>query len=106
MEKVRQSYQGQQYDIQVYLRPWPQCEVLTTLERALKVDDKPVISIAGGKYEFQESEVIFVEIAILKWSSYLYISYIQFYVSVVHMQQPHNQKFAPILSRTFIKFVY
>ena len=104
LEAVKRSHQGKQYDIQVDLRPWPQCEVLMTLATALKKDGRPKVSLAGGQSLLQTGDFLTIDVIAPKRPSYLYISYVQADGSVIHLQQPASVASPPSLSAASLRF--
>jgi hypothetical protein len=72
----------------VKLAPWPQCEVLLTLAKALSDrPNLPGIDI-GRKAEFVAGDILPITVKSPPNLSYIYVSYIQADGTVVHLAQP------------------
>ncbi len=84
---VRASAPGAELDVKV--RPWPQCEALQTLEKALSPSDRPKVSIrrSSGDTLMAGDPVIF-DIQTPSYPSYVHVAYIQADGSVINLIQP------------------
>jgi hypothetical protein len=100
LEQIRKSYSGSQYKIDVQLRPWPQCEVLMTLDKALTAVDGPVVKTHRSNVLFKAKEPIVFGVKTPARPSFIYISYIQADGSVMHLEQPSWPMTVPTLSRS------
>jgi hypothetical protein len=81
-------------EIEVKVRPWPQCEALQTLEKALSPSDRPKVSIrrSSGDTLTAGDPVIF-DIQTPSYPSYVHVAYIQADGSVVNLIQPGDGSF-------------
>jgi hypothetical protein len=70
----------------VVVAPWPQCELLQTLEQPLKKQDRPGIS-AGTATKFLKGDTFAVRVKAPGYASYIYIAYLQADGTVVHLEQ-------------------
>jgi Papain family cysteine protease/Domain of unknown function (DUF4384) len=70
----------------VTVAPWPQCELLQTLEQPLKKPDRPVIS-TGSAAKFVKGDTFAVRVKTPGHASYIYIAYVQADGTVVHLEQ-------------------
>ena len=57
---LRARYHEPQYRMDVQLRPWPQCEVLLTLDKVLRSDDQPQLTTNSGQTQVQEGRSGFI----------------------------------------------
>jgi len=75
-------------DLRVSVRPWPQCEALQTLDKALGSHDRPTVKIRrlSGDTLTEGDELVF-EIETPSYPSYLNVAYIQADGSVVNLVQ-------------------
>lgn len=87
----------------VIVAPWPQCEALQTLDKPLRIADRPAINI-GGATELHGGDPLRIEVRSPAHISYLYVSYIQADGSVVHLVQPRGPVPQPTLPRQTLKF--
>ncbi len=87
----------------VILAPWPQCEALQTLERPLRVADRPAIEV-GPTTELRGGDPLRIQLRSPGQISYLYVSYIQADGSVVHLVQPSGPVPQPTLPRQTLVF--
>jgi len=87
----------------VTLAPWPQCEAMETLAKALAAIDQPKIDI-GPDRQRRAGEVLKIEIQSPPQISYLYVSYVQADGSVVHLVQPAGLVAQPTLPNQTITF--
>jgi hypothetical protein len=104
LEQIRKSYIGSQYKVEVQLRPWPQCEVLMTLDKALTAADRPILNTHPSNGLFKAKEPIIFGVRTPSRPSFMYISYIQADGSVVHLEQPSAPMTEPMLSSKDYKF--
>jgi hypothetical protein len=104
LERLRTTFSGEEsYEIDVALRPWPQCEVLLTLDKQLKRPDAPSISTSENRIQFALGDSLKFEIKTPKTPSYLYVSYIQADGSVVNITQPIGNSILPTKSEEKIE---
>lgn len=98
LEQLQKTHQGANYQFEVELRPWPQCEVLMTLDVALHNSGKPQLSFIDNRSSFKTSEAMVLKVKAPNKPSYLYITYVQADGSVINLQQPAIPVAAPSLS--------
>ena len=87
----------------VVVAPWPQCEALQTLEKPLRMTDRPTIDI-GPTAELRSGDPLRIRVVSPGQISYLYVSYIQADGSVVHLVQPRGLVPQPALPRQTLTF--
>jgi hypothetical protein len=81
-------------DINVKVRPWPQCEALQTLDVALSRRDPPSIAvrrISGD--QLNTGDPLVFDVRTPQYPSYLHVAYIQADGSVVNLVQPGDGSF-------------
>jgi len=87
LEKIRQTANGAEINVQ--LRPWPQCEALLTLNKQLAKSDSPNVSIRAPSEKILKSgERLVFEIKTPPYPSYLHVAYFQADGTVVNLVQP------------------
>jgi C1A family cysteine protease len=89
--------------IDVHVRPWPQCEALITLEKPLSLADEPKVSIrrTGGD-TLTEGDRLVLEINTPSYPSYVHVAYIQADGSVLNLIQPGDSSFTAYRPRSKI----
>ena len=71
----------------VLVAPWPQCEALQTLTKALTAPDSPEI-VVDRKGVFRRGETLRIEIRTPAQFRYIYVAYVQADGSVINLVQP------------------
>ncbi|TXN76185.1 hypothetical protein FV228_01415 [Methylobacterium sp. WL18] len=74
-------------DVDVAVRPWPQCEVLLTLEKPLAEADRPKVKITSSGKGTQADDYLQIAVKSPTYPSFLQAAYIQADGSVVHLIQ-------------------
>jgi hypothetical protein len=74
---------------EITVAPWPQCEALQTLDKALAAADSPTINI-GGRDELREGEHLQIAIRTPRRIGYLYVTYVQSDGSALNLVQPQG----------------
>lgn len=87
LDRLRQHLAGRNADINVEIRPWPQCEALLTLDRALTAPDRPSISVIGGASILTRGQTLALEVLAPDKPSHIHVAYFQADGSVVHLVQ-------------------
>jgi C1A family cysteine protease len=87
----------------VFVAPWPQCEALQTLDKPLKIADRPNVDI-GRAAELRAGDGLKIQVTSPAEISYLYVSYVQADGSVVHLVQPNALTPEPTLPRQTLVF--
>jgi hypothetical protein len=91
-DAVRASSPGA--DIDVKVRPWPQCEALQTLDKALSFPDRPKVSIRRPSGDtLSAGDPLVFDIQTPSYPSYVHVAYIQADGSVVNLIQPGDGSF-------------
>jgi hypothetical protein len=100
-ELVRASAPGVEIDVMV--RPWPQCEALQTLDKAMSLPDRPTVSIRrlSGDTLTAGDPLIF-DIQTPSYPSYIHVAYIQADGSVLNLIQPGDGSFRAYSPRSKI----
>lgn len=92
LEKLGLAVPGGQVD--VHLRPWPQCEALMTLEKPLSRTDEPKVWIRRTTADIlAEGDRLVFEIETPSYPSYVHVAYIQADGSVLNLIQPGDASF-------------
>jgi hypothetical protein len=87
----------------MFVAPWPQCEALQTLDKPLKIADRPTVDI-GPTAELSAGDPLEIQVISPPQISYLYVSYVQADGSVVHLVQPKALTPEPTLPRQLLMF--
>ena len=82
LDKVKKAMAGTKAQLEVALRPWPQCEALMTIEKPLARTDRPSITLPKSTY--RASETLAFEVKMPGFRGYLHVAYIQADGSVVN----------------------
>lgn len=90
LERVAEQASASQIAVEVVLRPWPQCEVLLTLETALSQAQRPTVQIANTGKAADAGNYLRFTVTTPAYPSFLHVAYIQANGSVVHLVQPEN----------------
>uniref|UniRef100_UPI0009FDC39F C1 family peptidase n=1 Tax=Methylobacterium sp. B34 TaxID=95563 RepID=UPI0009FDC39F len=90
LQTLKERAQAMNAEVDVAVRPWPQCEVLLTLEKALAQVDRPKIKIEGIGKDTREGEYLRITVESPTYPSFLHAAYIQADGSVVHLVQPDS----------------
>jgi hypothetical protein len=86
-DAIRASAPGAEVDVKV--RPWPQCEALQTLENALSHADRPKVSIRRSVGDtLTAGDPVIFDIQTTSYPSYVHVAYIQADGSVINLIQP------------------
>jgi hypothetical protein len=81
-------------EINVKVRPWPQCEALQTLDKALSLTDRPKVSIRRKSGDTLDAgDPLVFDIQTPSYLSYVHVAYIQADGSVVNLIQPGDGSF-------------
>ncbi len=75
LDKLKKAVAGTKAQLDVALRPWPQCETLMTIEKPLARADGPYIMLP--KRTYKASETLAFEVKMPGHRGYLHVSYIQ-----------------------------
>lgn len=87
MQRLEAQLAQQKVANEVELRPWPQCEVLLTLDEELASAQRPEILFTQKEDDLQRDKLLVFDIRTPAFPSYLHIAYIQADGSVVHLHQ-------------------
>ena len=88
LDSIQSQNKGQ--NVELDLRPWPQCELLLTLDNRLGAKGSPTVSIIDDTENFQEGDTLAIEVKTRVRPAYIYISYVQADGTVVHLHQPRG----------------
>ena len=102
LAKVRNSAASAKAGVEVVLRPWPQCEVLMTMEKPLAAPDRP--SIALPKPVYRADETLAFEARMAGFAGYLHIAYIAADGNVVNLAQSDPLALVTLDARTKLTF--
>jgi hypothetical protein len=104
VETIRQRLKGREAEIDVAVRPWPQCEALLTLDAALAAGDGPAVRIVGPRKERQRGELLEIEVTSPQKPAHLHVAYIQADGSVVHLVQADADNLRTVERGRVLKF--
>ena len=97
--------QGAAVTRDVAVRPWPQCEALTTLQEALANARGLTLTVAGANdADLARGQVIAIEVTTPASPSYLYLTYIQADGNAVRLSPAPGQAATPLPPRTRLVF--
>lgn len=96
LEALRARF-GQSHEVEVDLRPWPQCEALLILTEGRLEAEGPEIDIA--KTEYQQDDLFAFSVVAPDFSTHLHLSYFQADGSVVHLSQSAGDQLRTLLPR-------
>jgi hypothetical protein len=88
LQALRDQWSGYGAEIDVQIRPWPQCEVLLTLASVIGEKDGPQLSTLNEKVAFKEGDEMVFELTTPPSPAYVYVVYVQADGSVVTLMQP------------------
>lgn len=104
LEKMRDAVEGKTIELNVDLRPWPQCEALLTLAEPLSSAERPRLRLVGDEMQLARGETISIEIETPSYPSHLYVGYIQADGSVVNIHQPQGLAPSPLPAYRTLRF--
>lgn len=104
VETIRQRLKGRQAEIDVAVRPWPQCEALLTLEAPLGADDRPAVRILGPRKDLVRGELLEIEVTSPQAPAHVHVAYIQADGSVVHLVQSDADHLRTVERGKVLKF--
>jgi hypothetical protein len=97
LAKLQNQARNTNASVEVAVRPWPQCEVLLTLEKALAPPEHPIVKIenAGRLAEAsgdatETNDYLKFTVTTPPYPSFLHAAYIQADGSVVNVVQPNS----------------
>ena len=96
LEALRTRF-GESHDIEVELRPWPQCEALLILTQGRLAEDGPEIEIP--KTAYREGDLFSFAVVTPDFDTHLHLSYFQADGSVVHLSQSAGDRLVTLLPR-------
>jgi hypothetical protein len=104
IETLRQRFKGQDVEIDVAVRPWPQCEALLTLDGALAAGDRPAVRILSPQKDLQQGELLKIEVTSPQQPAHVHVAYIQADGSVVHLVQADADNLRTVDRGRVLKF--
>ncbi len=104
LERVRKHFPEPTHQLDVEVHPWPQCELLITLNNRLDAADAPQIEIKGGSRSLKKGDALTIEVLTPRRPAFIYISYVQADGSVVNLHQPPGPVQSPTKSATSFVF--
>ena len=90
LARLSEQAQVAKATVKATVRPWPQCEVLSTLNKALSEADKPVVRIENAAKAAETGDYLRFRITTPAYPSFLHVAYLQADGSVVNLIQPGN----------------
>ena len=85
LDKLRTAIEGKDIQLDVALRPWPQCEALMTLRDPLTDSGKPVVELPQESYA--EGDTLSFSVGMAPFEGYLHVAYVQADGNVVNLVQ-------------------
>ena len=102
IEKVKKAVAGTKAQLDVALRPWPQCEALMTIEKPLARADGPSITLP--KRTYKASETLAFDVRMPGFRGYLHVAYIQADGSVVNLVESDPLTLSNLPANAALKF--
>lgn len=87
-ERLRGIAADDPQELDVEVRPWPQCEALLTFAEAHGAADAPRLAVAEGRHKLEAGDRLVIEVTTPKYPSYLYLAYVQADGTAVYLHQP------------------
>lgn len=85
LDKIREAVGARDIELDVALRPWPQCEALITMQEPLADPDKPSIELPKSVYK--EGDTLSFSAGMAPFEGYLHVAYVQADGNVVNLVQ-------------------
>jgi papain like protease/uncharacterized protein DUF4384 len=104
IEILEQRLKGQHAEIDVAVRPWPQCEALLTVDGALAAGDRPAVRILASQKDLQRGELLKIEVTSPRQPAHVHVAYIQADGSVVHLVQADADNLRTVERGRVLKF--
>jgi hypothetical protein len=96
---------GVQVTLSTELRPWPQCEVLLTLNDVLAKSNDLQLTVSGvNTAALKEGEPLVIEVTTPDYPSYLYLTYVQANGDAIHLVRPLSSTATLINPNTHLVF--
>lgn len=95
LAKLRESAKRAGVQVDVSVRPWPQCEMLETFKEALAAKDAPKLRLRGDKTELKDGDPLVIEVTTPPSPMYLYLVYVQADGKAVYLVQPRHPAPSP-----------
>jgi hypothetical protein len=86
--RVEKAFKDQNADIKVDVRPWPQCEMLLTLDKELAAPHRPAIGPIDSGAILKSGDTLSFKVTAPDQPAFMYASYIEADGSVVTLLQP------------------
>ena len=102
LERVRKVAEQSKAEVDVVLRPWPQCETLMTIEKPLAHADRPFVSLPQQSY--QALETLGFEVRMPGFQGYLHVAYLQADGSVVNLVESDSLTLSTLPASTELQF--
>ena len=103
LKSLGEIWNGLADDIEVEVRPWPQCEVLLNVAAILNDGSGLVVDTWDGTTTFKEGQEMAFELKTPAMPQYIYAFYIQADGSVIKLLEPKSE-FAPSLRGEVLLF--
>lgn len=85
LDKIRKAVGAREIELDVALRPWPQCEALMTMQEPLADPDKPSVELPKSVYK--EGDTLSFSASMAPFEGYLHVAYVQADGNVVNLVQ-------------------
>jgi len=102
--RVEKRLKDRAIAIELDVRPWPQCEVLLTLDRPLSANDRPAVVIRGAPKTLKKGDRLVIDIVSPRAPAHLHVAYIQADGSVVHLVQADAKNLKTVDSQQRLVF--
>ena len=102
LAKVKKAAAETKAQLDVALRPWPQCEALMTIEKPLARTERPSITLP--KRSYRASETLAFEVKMPGFRGHLHVAYIQADGSVVNLVESDPLTLSTLPANKVLKF--
>lgn len=102
LAKLKEAVGTRDVDVDVALRPWPQCEALMTLEEPLADDGQPSIQLPETAYA--EGDTLSFSVNTGAFEGYVHVAYVQADGNVVNLVQQGAANLQTLGRGTELKF--
>ena len=99
---MKKAVSGTKAQLEVDLRPWPQCETLMTIEKPLARAGGPSISLP--KRSYRESDTLAFEVRMPGFRGYLHVAYIQADGAVVNLVESDPLALSTLAANAVLRF--
>jgi len=102
LDRLKEAIGAKDVDLDVALRPWPQCEALMTLKEPLADQGPPVVRLPETAYA--EGDTLSFSVSTGAFEGYLHVAYVQADGNVVNLVQQGAANLQTLRRGTELKF--